>query len=538
MPMKTKPKNMDSGTVTNVVDNTNSLYPVRMKVSPSGRGKKIHSEGKVSTIGGSAFGGKAPPELSHGVYTVIIAGGSGTRFWPLSRLETPKQLLSIGSKKTLIQATVSRISSTIPFERTYIVTNPSQVESINLQLLAMTGVSWDANFIVEPEAKNTAPAIGLAAIHLRHLDPEAIMVVFPSDHIIKDNKKFCNSVLLGTAASAEGYLVTIGIKPDKPETGYGYIKCGKKIKEGIYNVEEFKEKPGKNKAIEYLKDGNYYWNSGIFIWRADVILRAIKKHMPELYEGLAKIEGAIGTEENEEVTKAVFSKFKSESIDYSILERADNVAIVPTEMEWSDVGSWHALDYILPVDGDNNVKRGNLISIDNKNSILYCGRRLVAAVGLEDMIVVDTPDATLICSRNKAQEVRKIVDVLKERGAKEYITHMTVFRPWGAYTVLETGDRFKIKRIEVKPGAKLSHQMHHHRSEHWIVVAGTARVTNGGRVYDVHPNESTYIPMSTKHRLENVGKIPLQIIEVQNGDYLEEDDIIRFDDDYKRKTEQ
>lgn len=473
----------------------------------------------------------------YNLYTVIIAGGSGTRFWPLSRQDTPKQLLSIGGEETLIQATVSRVSSTIPFERTYIVANSNQIEPINLQLLAMTGVSWDSNFIVEPEAKNTAPAIGLAAVHLKHLNPEAIMVVLPSDHIIKDNKKFCSSILLGTEASAEGYLVTIGIRPNKPETGYGYIKCGKKIKEGIYNAEGFREKPGKDKVVEYLKDSNYYWNSGIFIWRADAILKAMKKHIPGLYEGLAKIEKTIGTEKSEEATKAVFSKFKSESIDYGILEKADKVAVVPAEMGWSDVGSWHALDYILPVDDDNNVQKGNLISIDNKNSILYCGRRLVAAVGLEDMIVVDTPDATLICPRNKAQEVRKVVDVLKRRGAKECITHMTVFRPWGSYTVLEAGDRFKIKRIEVKPGAKLSYQMHRHRSEHWIVVAGTAKVTNGDRVYNVHPNESTYIPMSTKHRLENTGKIPLQIIEVQNGDYLEEDDIIRFDDEYKRKTE-
>jgi len=474
---------------------------------------------------------------SQNLYTVIIAGGSGTRFWPLSRQDTPKQLLSIGGKETLIQATVSRMGSIIPFDRTHIVTNSSQVESINLQLLAMTGESWDTHFVVEPEAKNTAPAIGLAAIHLRHLNPEAIMVVLPSDHIIKDNKKFRSSVLLAARASLDGYLVTIGIKPDKPETGYGYIKCGRKIKDGVYNVEEFKEKPDKNRALKYLKEGNYYWNSGIFIWRADTILKAIKKHMPKLYDGLARIEKAIETKKVEDVTKAVFSNIKSESIDYGVLEKADKVAIVPAGMGWCDVGSWHAIDYVLPADADNNVKQGNLISIDNKNSVLYCGKRLVAAVGLENMIVVDTPDATLICPRDRAQEVKKIVDILKKRGAKECVTHMTVFRPWGSYTLLETGDRFKIKKIEVNPGAKLSHQLHYHRSEHWVVVAGTARVTNGDRVYDVHPNESTYIPMSTKHRLENLGRIPLQIIEVQNGDYLEEDDIVRFDDVYQRKIE-
>ena len=272
------------------------------------------------------------------------------------------------------------------------------------------------------------------------------------------------------------------------------------------------------------------------LWKADTILKAIKKHMPKLYDGLARIEKAIGTEKIQEITKTVFSKCKSESVDYGILEKADKAAIIPADFGWSDVGSWNALDHVLPVDTNNNVKKGNLISIDNKNSILYCGNRLVAATGLDDMIVADTPDATLICPRNKAQDVRKIVDILKKRKAKEYFTHTTVQRPWGSYTVLESGDKFKIKKIEVKPGAKLSHQMHYHRSEHWIVVAGTARVTNGDKVYDVHSNESTYIPMSTKHRLENLGRIPLQIIEVQNGDYLEEDDIIRFDDVYKRKT--
>jgi len=474
----------------------------------------------------------------HNLYAVIIAGGSGTRFWPLSRQETPKQLLNIGNnRETLIQSTVSRINPLVSFDRTYIVTNSAQVEPINLQLFSSTNISWDKQFIVEPEAKNTAPAIGLAAVYLRHLNPDAIMIVLPSDHIIKDNKKFYTSVTFGVRASELKYLVTIGIKPDKPETGYGYIKCGKMIKECIYSVEAFKEKPDKEKAIEYITDGSYYWNSGIFIWRADAILMAIKKHMPKLYDGLMRIDKALNTDKVEDVTKAVFSRFKAESIDYGVLEKADKVAVVPADMGWSDIGSWHAMDYILPVDADKNVKQGNVISIDNKNSILYCGSRLVAAAGLENMIVVDTADATLICPRDRAQEVRKIVDILKKRKAKEYVTHITAYRPWGSYTILEEGERFKIKKIEVKPGAKLSHQMHYHRSEHWIVVSGTARVTNGDKVYDVHPNESTFIPMSTKHRLENPGRIPLQIIEVQNGDYLEEDDIVRFDDEYRRKTE-
>ncbi|MBI4698233.1 MAG: mannose-1-phosphate guanylyltransferase, partial [Nitrospirae bacterium] len=252
------------------------------------------------------------------LYAVIIAGGSGTRFWPLSRQETPKQLLSIGSDKTMIQATVSRMEAIVPVDNTFIITNSNQFESINMQLSSMTGRHWDNRFIIEPEAKNTAPAIGLAAVHLRHKAPDAIMVVLPSDHIIRQNKNFRKAVLLGMKAAAEGYLVTIGVKPDKPETGYGYIKRSRKIKDGIFGVEAFKEKPDKNKAIEYLKSGGYFWNSGIFIWRADTILKSMKKHMPQLYAGLVRISESIGTEKINEVTRTVFSKLKGESIDYGI----------------------------------------------------------------------------------------------------------------------------------------------------------------------------------------------------------------------------
>jgi mannose-1-phosphate guanylyltransferase/mannose-6-phosphate isomerase len=357
------------------------------------------------------------------LYSVIIAGGSGTRFWPLSRLDTPKQLLNIGGKKTLIQSTLLRIRPVIPPERTYIVTNISQVEPIKLQLQSLTGRSWKDNFIVEPEPKNTAPAIGLAAIYLRHLDPEAIMVVLPSDHVIKDKKRFRDYVLLGAKVSTQGSLVTIGIRPDRPETGYGYIRQGERIRNGVYKVKEFKEKPDKETAKKYLRDGRYYWNSGIFIWRADSIIEAMKEHMPELYEGLRRIEKALDTKSIHKVKKSVFAKIKAESIDYGVLEKANNVAMIPADIGWSDVGSWNVLDQILPTDSNNNVKNGNLISIDNKNSILYAGERLIAAVGLQDIIVVDTPDATLICHREKAQEVRKIVDVLKKRKAKEYISH-------------------------------------------------------------------------------------------------------------------
>jgi mannose-1-phosphate guanylyltransferase/mannose-6-phosphate isomerase len=363
-------------------------------------------------------------QLLRNLYAVIIAGGSGTRFWPLSREDTPKQLLKIVGDKTLIQSTLLRISPLVAWEHTYIVTNPKQVESINFQLSAVTGRSWDTRFIIEPEPKNTAPAIGLAAVHIKNINSNAIMFVFPSDHLIKDNDKFCEVMLQTVKVASEGYLVTIGIVPDRPETGYGYIKCGKKIKNTAYRVEEFKEKPDKEKAIEYLQRGNYYWNSGIFIWKVTTILNAIKNYMPELYKGLVKIEKTLGTEKEKESMKAVFSILKSESIDYGVLEKADKVAMIPADMGWSDVGSWHALEHILPIDRDNNVKQGNIISIDNKNSILYCDKRLVAAVGLDGMIVVDTPDAVLICPKDRAQDVKKIVDILKKRGAKECLAHI------------------------------------------------------------------------------------------------------------------
>jgi mannose-1-phosphate guanylyltransferase/mannose-6-phosphate isomerase len=303
---------------------------------------------------------------------------------------------------------------------------------------------------------------------------------------------------------------------------------------GVCRVEAFVEKPDIETAKEYLKNGSYYWNSGMFVWKTSSFLREIEKHQPALYQGLMKIKESIGTGREADVVKEVFSKLASISVDYAVMEKTDRAAVIPADIGWSDVGSWTALDDVSERDASGNVITGNVIDIGSRDSIIYAEKRLVATIGLKDTVVVDTPDATLVCSKERAQDVKKVVDELKKRKAEEHLTHRTVHRPWGSYTVLEVGDRYKIKRIEIKPGAKLSHQLHQHRSEHWVVVAGTARVTNGDREYDVHPNESTYIPMSTKHRLENRGKVPLQIIEVQNGEYLEEDDIVRFDDDYKR----
>ncbi len=476
------------------------------------------------------------------MYAVIMAGGSGTRFWPLSREKMPKQLLKIGGEDTLIRETVSRVLPLVRIEDIFIVTNESLADTINYQLSTKFEQPWEGNFILEPEGKNTAPAIGLAALHLERIDPESIMVVLAADHSIRRSDEFLKLLRNAAEAARQDYLVTFGIKPDRPETGYGYIKAGEKITVesteqsvgDVHRVEAFVEKPDLETAKKYLKDGHYYWNSGMFIWKTKALLNEIEKHQPSLYRGLQDIRNVIGTPKEADVIRDVFKKLEPISIDYAVMEKTERAAVIPADIGWSDVGSWTALDDVSVRDAAGNVISGNVIDIGSRDSIIYADKRLVATIGLKDAVVVDTPDATLVCSKERAQDVKKVVDELKKRKAEEHLTHRTVFRPWGSYTVLEIGDRYKIKRIVINPGAKLSHQMHNHRSEHWVVVSGTARVTNGDKIYDVHPNESTYIPMSTKHRLENAGKIPVQIIEVQNGEYLEEDDIVRFDDDYKR----
>ncbi len=472
------------------------------------------------------------------MYAIIMAGGSGTRFWPLSRETMPKQLLRIGGEDTLIRQTVSRMLPLVRMEDMFIVTHGGLAESIGRQLSSRFNRSWDGNFILEPQARNTAPALGLAALHLERIDPESIMVVLAADHFIRKADGFLDLVKKAGAAAEQGYLVTLGITPDRPETGYGYIRSGERCPEagldGICRVQAFVEKPDLGTAREYVRKGGYYWNSGIFVWKTKIFLSEMERHAPTLHKGLSEIRKHIGTDREAEVIKDVFASFDAISIDYAVMEKTDRAAVIPADIGWSDVGSWTALDDVSERNGSGNVVNGNVIDVDSHDSIIYAEKRLVATIGLNNMVVVDTPDATLICSKDRAQDVKKVVDELKRRKAEEHLIHRTVYRPWGAYTVLEEGDRYKIKRIEVNPGAKLSQQMHHHRSEHWVVVSGTARVTNGDREYDVHPNESTYIPISTKHRLENRGKIPLQIIEVQNGEYLGEDDIVRFDDDYRR----
>jgi mannose-1-phosphate guanylyltransferase/mannose-6-phosphate isomerase len=330
--------------------------------------------------------------------------------------------------------------------------------------------------------------------------------------------------------------VTFGIKPRRPETAYGYIQSSQPLanfKEEVFQVKKFFEKPDLKTAESFIQQGSFYWNSGIFVWKTSKILEEIGSHLPRLSKGLKKIASQKDIEG--EARAEVYASFDSISVDYGILEKSQAVMVVPSDFGWSDLGSWTALDDILEKDGRGNILQGNSVDIGSEHSTVIAGERVMATIGLKNMVVIDTPDATLVSSKEDAQEVRKVVEVLKKRKRDEHLIHRTVERPWGRYTVLEKGDGYKIKRIVLNPKAKLSLQIHHHRSEHWIVVAGTAKVTKGEEVFDVHPNESTFIPVSMKHRLDNPGIIPLQIIEVQNGDYLEEDDIERIDDEFGRK---
>jgi len=476
---------------------------------------------------------------SNDLYGVILAGGAGTRFWPLSREMSPKQLLRVFGTESLIWQTIKRLLPLIPQEQIYMVSNSKLASEIRTNLITGKEPFDKVGYLVEPEARNTAPAIGLAAVYLANMNPDAVMAILPSDHIINNQDEFLAVLKQVEELAKAGYLVTLGLKPTRPETGFGYIKSGEKLAQFSngyvsHAVERFVEKPDRETAVSYLESGDYFWNSGMFVFKASTILDEIHRLMPDLYNLLLKFRDLSLDEWSSEKAKAIFCEAESLSIDYGIIEKSDKVAVVPVDLDWSDVGSLTALGDFLDKDGRDNAVAGNVLDIESKNSIIYGEDRLVATLGLEDMIVIDTHDATLVCPKDRAQEVRKIVDVLKARNAEEYLVHRTMYRPWGCYTLLERGPGFKIKIIEVTPGARLSLQMHHHRSEHWVVISGTATVTRGEEVFNVHVNESTYIPPSTSHRLENPGLIPLKIIEVQNGEYLEEDDIVRTEDDYAR----
>ncbi len=473
------------------------------------------------------------------LYGVILAGGSGTRFWPLSRERFPKQLLRIIGEETLIQQTVRRLLRSMTADRVVVVTNEQQADSITLQL-AKWRDELSGNMIFEPEGRNTAPAIGLAAVQLLERDSEAVMVVLPADHVIAKPAKFQQAVSLGAQLASQGNLVTFGIHPSRPETGYGYIQPQRRSRVGSrgkmtgYRVAKFVEKPDLSTAQRYVRSGNFFWNSGIFMWKASVVLHELERQKPALVKGLKRITNMIQEGAAKAEIAKQYHRLESVSIDHGVMEHSSKATVIPVDFGWSDVGSWGSLEEVAPRTRTGNVINGNIMDIDSENSVLFADRRIVATIGLSDMVVVDTPDATLVCPKSRAQDVKKIVQELKKRDAPEHLEHLTVMRPWGAYTVLEEAPGYKVKRITVMPGRRLSLQLHHKRSEHWVVITGQARVTRGDEVYNLRAGESTGIPVETPHRLENSGKDVLEIIEVQNGGYLGEDDIVRFQDDFGR----
>jgi len=483
------------------------------------------------------------------IHAVVLAGGSGTRFWPLSRETCPKQMLQIVGEDTLLRQTIKRINGFVPPENIWIVTTEDKAQDIRFHIEHLGSQAKEIQFIKEPIGRNTAPAIGLTATYLDHLFPDSIMIVMPSDHAIPDTEKFLNDLRLAIEGAKENHLVTLGIKPSKPETGYGYVKVNHSSEmkvEGFFKAECFVEKPDLETAKKYLSDGDYFWNSGIFVWKTSTILSEIETHLPFLYKTLKEIESILfepyqtnkpnQPNKPKELNKLnrLYSSLEPISIDYGIMERSSNILMVPATFHWSDLGSWAALDEIIEKDDAGNIHKGNTIDIGSQNSTVFAGERLIATIGLKGMVVVDTPDATLVTPKGRVQEVRRIVDELRRNNREEHLLHKTVERPWGSFTVLDKGQGYKIKKVFLKPRGKLSLQLHRRRSEHWVVVSGIARVTKENETYLVHVNESTYIPVHTRHRLENPGEGPLQIIEVQNGEYLEEDDIERLDDDYGR----
>jgi mannose-1-phosphate guanylyltransferase/mannose-6-phosphate isomerase len=473
------------------------------------------------------------------ICAVILAGGKGTRFWPLSRENCPKQMLNIVGEDTLLQQTIKRLDGFIPLDNLWIITTDILVQDIRFHLKPLGKDAERIHYVIEPSGRNTAPAIALAAITLNRLASDSVMIVMPSDHIIRKTKQFQAKLRLAVRAAAEGYLVTFGIVPTRPETVYGYIRLGKPFNDSsdeIFHADGFFEKPDVKTAESFLCQGGYYWNSGIFVWKSAKILKEIESHLPSLYRELQKI-GEL-SDVRSETFKEIYSSLESVSIDHGVMEESRDVLVIPADLGWCDLGNWTALGDVLEKDERGNIVQGNAIDIGSENCTVIAGDRVLATIGLKDMVVIDTADATLVSSKEMVPEVRKVVETLKRNNREEHLVHRTVERPWGSYTVLEKGDRYKIKRIVLHPKARLSLQKHQHRSEHWVVVSGTARVTKDEEVFDVHSNESTFIPIAVKHRLENPGHIPLQIIEVQNGDYVEEDDIERLHDDYQRIKEE
>jgi len=463
---------------------------------------------------------------------VIMAGGSGTRLWPLSRQLNPKQFLKLFGERTMLQQTLERLQG-LPCSSPIVVCNEEHRFLAGEQMLEIG--TKDYSIILEPSPRNTAPAIALASIHALANDENAMLLVLPADHVITDGGAFRKAVMDALSAAQDSRLVTFGIVPSNPETGYGYIKRGKEQGGNTYEVASFTEKPDENRAKEYIDSGKYYWNSGMFLFQAKIYLEELQKHAPKVYEACTK---AMQRTEKDldfiRIENEVFELSPSISIDYAVMEKTDLASVVPLEAGWSDIGSWSSLWEVCEKDTENNSILGDVKTIDTENCLIRAENRLVATIGVKDMVVVETKDAVLVAHKEQVQKVKDLVDKIRQNGRHEHLNQREVFRPWGSYDSLETGERFQVKRITVKPGAKTSLQMHHHRAEHWIVVKGSAKVTIDGKTVLLTENESTYIPIGKTHSLENPGKIPLELVEVQSGGYLGEDDIVRLDDRYGR----
>ncbi len=463
------------------------------------------------------------------VIPVILSGGSGSRLWPKSRKAFPKQLHTLYGNCSMLQHTYKRVNQ---FGSPVVVCNDEQRFMVADQLL--DAGEKNASIILEPVGRNTAPAIAVAAQKAIEQNPEAIIVVLPADHLIKDQKAFHAALDIAVQKAEEGKLVAFGIVPAHPETGYGYIKAANADAAGAA-IEQFVEKPNAETAEKYLASGDYFWNSGMFVFKAQSYIDELKKFEPDMIESCFNaLKGAQKDLDFIRLQKETFSTSKDISVDYAVMEKTDKAWCIPLSCGWSDLGSWQSLWESSEKDENNNAVFGDVIALDCENSLFHSERKLIAGVGLNNIAVVDTDDALLVINLDESQKVKNIVDVIKSSNRSEFNFHREVHRPWGSYDSIDNGERFQVKRIEVKPGASLSLQMHHHRAEHWIVVTGTALVQRGEEEIMLAENQSIYIPLGEKHRLTNPGKVPLQLIEVQSGSYLGEDDIVRFEDKFGR----
>ena len=476
------------------------------------------------------------------IIPVIMAGGSGTRLWPLSRQLHPKQFLPLVSEKTMLQETCERLSG-IEHKPPLLICGENHRFTVAEQL-RQADFEFD-HILLEPEGRNTAPAVALAALQAMKVvseddnpDSEPVLLVLAADHVIKDDQAFVSAVNSALPFAHQGRLVTFGIVPKTPETGYGYIKAGDSLDTNVataMKVDEFVEKPDLKTAESYLSSGNYLWNSGMFMFKASQFLSELEAQRPDILAVCRQsMECASVDIDFIRPDTDIFITCPEDSIDYAVMEKTESAVVVPMDCGWSDVGSWSALWDVADKDENGNATKGDVLTLDSKDCFIQSNHKLVATVGLKDVVIVESDDAIMVANKNRVQDVKAIVSQLKEQGRSEASLHRKVYRPWGSYDGIDSGERFQVKRIVVKPGGKLSLQMHHHRAEHWIVVSGTAVVTKGDKEFILSENESTYIPIGETHRLENPGAIPLEMIEVQSGSYLGEDDIVRMEDSYGR----